>query len=133
MQKDDRRLKCPHAPKTLADVNASKPANHTLSTLRAAYKRYTSRYTSILDTHPMNQSALVKPAVSETGDPFLLTPGPLTTSRSVKASMMHDWGSRDASFVEINKAVLARLVEIVHGEGDYVTVPMQGSGTFAVE
>ena len=81
----------------------------------------------------MNQSAVLKPAATETGDPFLLTPGPLTTSRTVKASMVHDWGSRDASFIAINKAVLARLAEIVHGEGDYVTVPMQGSGTFAVE
>ena len=33
---------------------------------------------------------------SETGDPLLLTPGPLTTSRSVKEAMVHDWGSRDA-------------------------------------
>jgi len=116
----------------LADVNASQPANqtrHTLTTLRAAFKRHTS----ILDTLPMNQSAVLKPAATETGDPFLLTPGPLTTSRTVKASMAHDWGSRDASFVAINKAVLARLVEIAHGEGSYVTVPMQGSSTFAVE
>jgi len=73
------------------------------------------------------------PALSETGDPFLLTPGPLTTSRSVKTAMLHDWGSRDAAFVAINKAVLARLCEIAGGAGDYVTVPMQGSGTFAVE
>ncbi|SEE20008.1 2-aminoethylphosphonate--pyruvate transaminase [Rhizobiales bacterium GAS188] len=73
------------------------------------------------------------PALSETGDPFLLTPGPLTTSRSVKAAMIHDWGSRDAAFVAINKAVLERLPEIAKGGGDYVTVPMQGSGTFAVE
>ncbi len=73
------------------------------------------------------------PATSETGDPFLLTPGPLTTSRSVKAAMLHDWGSRDAAFVAINKAVLARLCEIANGGEDYVTVPMQGSGTFAVE
>ena len=72
-------------------------------------------------------------AVSETGDPFLLTPGPLTTSRSVKAAMVHDWGSRDASFGAINKAVLQRLPEIAKGAEDYVTVPVQGSGTFAVE
>lgn len=72
-------------------------------------------------------------AVSETGDPLLLTPGPLTTSKSVKTAMLHDWGSRDAGFLEINRTVLARLPEIVNGGGDYVTVPMQGSGTFAVE
>ena len=70
---------------------------------------------------------------SETGDPLLLTPGPLTTSKRVKEVMVHDWGSRDAAFLAINTAVLNRLPEIVHGEGRFVTVPMQGSGTFAVE
>ena len=70
---------------------------------------------------------------SETGDPLLLTPGPLTTSKAVKAVMVHDWGSRDAAFLKINQAVLTRLPEIVNGGDDFVTVPMQGSGTFAVE
>ncbi len=70
---------------------------------------------------------------SETGDPLLLTPGPLTTSKSVKQAMVHDWGSRDAAFGALNREVMERLPEIVHGEGRYVTVPMQGSGTFAVE
>jgi 2-aminoethylphosphonate-pyruvate transaminase len=81
----------------------------------------------------MTQSTGFTPAASETGDPFLLTPGPLTTSRTVKESMAHDWGSRDASFVAINRAVLTRLAEIACGGDSYVTVPMQGSGTFAVE
>lgn len=70
---------------------------------------------------------------SETGDPLLLTPGPLTTSRAVKQAMVHDWGSRDQAFIAINKAVLERLPQIVNGAGTHVTVPMQGSGTFAVE
>jgi 2-aminoethylphosphonate-pyruvate transaminase len=73
------------------------------------------------------------PAASETGDPLLLTPGPLTTSKSVKEVMVHDWGSRDATFLAINKAVLDELPRIIHGEAEFVTVPMQGSGTFAVE
>ena len=73
------------------------------------------------------------PARSETGDPLLLTPGPLTTSKTVKQAMVHDWGSRDAAFIALNRTVLERLPEIVHGEGRYVAVPMQGSGTFAVE
>jgi len=74
-----------------------------------------------------------QPAVSDTGDPLLLTPGPLTTGKRVKEVMVHDWGSRDAAFLAINAEVLARLPEIVNGGTDYVTVPMQGSGTFAVE
>lgn len=74
-----------------------------------------------------------RPAASETGDPLLLTPGPLTTSKSVKAAMVHDWGSRDARFVAVNKSMRERVVAIAGGVGAYTTVPMQGSGTFAVE
>jgi len=74
-----------------------------------------------------------RPAQSVTGDPLLLTPGPLTTSKAVKEAMVHDWGSRDAAFIAINRAVLDGLPKIIHGEADFVTVPMQGSGTFAVE
>src|SRR3990167_1675308 len=74
-----------------------------------------------------------KPAASETGDPLLLTPGPLTTSASVKQAMVHDWGSRDQGFIAINKMVLTKIVELAGGQGTHVTVPVQGSGTFAVE
>jgi 2-aminoethylphosphonate-pyruvate transaminase len=72
-------------------------------------------------------------ASSETGDPLLLTPGPLTTSASVKQAMVHDWGSRDQGFIAINKMVLERIVELAGAQDTHVTVPVQGSGTFAVE
>lgn len=72
-------------------------------------------------------------AVSETGDPLLLTPGPLTTSKAVKQVMIHDWGSRDATFLRINQEVLEALPRVVNAAGTHVTVPLQGSGTFAVE
>ena len=72
-------------------------------------------------------------AASETGDPLLLTPGPLTTSKTVKEVMVHDWGSRDATFLKINRSVLDSLPQIAHAADDFVTVPVQGSGTFAVE
>jgi len=73
-----------------------------------------------------------RPAQSETGDPLLLTPGPLTTSTSVSG---HDarLGSRDAGFLRINRMVLDKIVELAGGQGTHVTVPVQGSGTFAVE
>ncbi len=76
---------------------------------------------------------MVSKAQSETGDPLLLTPGPLTTAKSVKEVMVHDWGSRDAAFIRINGEVLDRLPDVINGRGTFVTVPMQGSGTFAVE
>ena len=70
---------------------------------------------------------------SPTGDPWLLTPGPLTTSPTVKEAMLHDFGSRDHRFIAINRHVRDRLVSIAHGEGTHVCVPLQGSGTFVVE
>jgi 2-aminoethylphosphonate-pyruvate transaminase len=76
---------------------------------------------------------MTKAAASETGDPLLLTPGPLTTSANVKQAMVHDWGSRDGEFLRINRMVLDRLVELAGSQGTHVTVPLQGSGTFAVE
>ncbi|SIO34169.1 2-aminoethylphosphonate--pyruvate transaminase [Paraburkholderia phenazinium] len=66
-------------------------------------------------------------------DPILLTPGPLTTSPATRQAMLRDWGSWDAAFNRMTQTVCADLVEIVHGENDYVCVPLQGSGTFAVE
>ena len=66
-------------------------------------------------------------------DSWLLTPGPLTTSMSVKQAMLHDWGSRDQEFIAINRRVRERLVVLAGGEGSHVCVPLQGSGTFVVE
>jgi 2-aminoethylphosphonate-pyruvate transaminase len=72
-------------------------------------------------------------ARSPSGDPYLLTPGPLTTSLSVKQAMLHDYGSRDATFIDTNARILERLVDIVNGRDTHVSVPLQGSGTFVVE
>ena len=72
-------------------------------------------------------------ARSPSGDPWLLTPGPLTTSREVKEAARHDYGSRDLRFIDINRRVRERLVAIAGGGGTHVCVPLQGSGTFVVE
>ena len=74
-----------------------------------------------------------KPVSSPTGDPYLLTPGPLTTSPTVKEAMLHDYGSRDNTFIAANAKMLESLVNIVNGAGTHVSVPLQGSGTFVVE
>jgi 2-aminoethylphosphonate-pyruvate transaminase len=66
--------------------------------------------------------------------PYLLTPGPLTTSATVKQAMLRDWGSRDSRFIGLNAAIRDRLVRLAGGSADsHVAVPVQGSGTFAVE
>ena len=72
-------------------------------------------------------------ARSPSGDPWLLTPGPLTTSPEVKEAARHDYGSRDLRFIDINRRVRERLVAIAGGDGTHVCVPLQGSGTFVVE
>ena len=65
--------------------------------------------------------------------PYLLTPGPLTTSARTKESMLRDWGSWDADFNRITARLREGLLRIVHGQGTHECVPMQGSGTFSVE
>lgn len=66
-------------------------------------------------------------------DAILLTPGPLTTSLATKQAMLRDWGSWDAAFNRITRSICRDLVDIVGGGDDYACVPLQGSGTFAVE
>ena len=66
-------------------------------------------------------------------DKKLLTPGPLTTSMTTKEAMLHDWGSRDQKFIDLNHSIRESLVKLIDGENNYQCVPMQGSGTFAVE
>ncbi len=67
-------------------------------------------------------------------DKLLFTPGPLTTSRTVKEAMLRDLGSRDDAFIEIVRDVRRRLVALGGAtERDYTAVLMQGSGTFSLE
>lgn len=68
------------------------------------------------------------------GEPYLLTPGPLTTSLAVKRTMLRDWGSWDDDFRAMTKTLRAKLIAMMGPGGEaFDCVPMQGSGTFAVE
>lgn len=68
------------------------------------------------------------------GEPWLLTPGPLTTSWEVKQAMLRDWGSWDGDFRAMTADLRARLLALTgDGDGEYDCVPMQGSGSFCVE
>ena len=65
---------------------------------------------------------------------LLFTPGPLTTSGTVKRAMLRDLGSRDGEFLSVVKQIRRRLLELGDvANGTYEAVLMQGSGTFAVE
>ena len=64
---------------------------------------------------------------------LLLTPGPLTTTGSVKQTMLMDWCTWDRDYNDIVQEIRARLVSMAADSGDYTVVLMQGSGTFSVE
>ncbi|MCK8464084.1 2-aminoethylphosphonate--pyruvate transaminase [Aliiroseovarius sp. S1339] len=68
------------------------------------------------------------------GEPYLLTPGPLTTSYAVKEAMLRDWGSWDDDFRAMTSDMRARLLALLgEGSDEFDCVPMQGSGSFSVE
>ncbi|MCV0429388.1 MAG: 2-aminoethylphosphonate--pyruvate transaminase [Roseibium sp.] len=68
------------------------------------------------------------------GEPYLLTPGPLTTSYAVKEAMLKDWGSWDGDFRAMTQDMRIRLLNLLgDGSDDFDCVPIQGSGTFSVE
>lgn len=67
-------------------------------------------------------------------DKILFTPGPLTTSQTVKQAMLRDLGSRDIEFIGLVKDIRHKLIELGQASLDeYTTVLMQGSGTFGLE
>ena len=68
-------------------------------------------------------------------DKLLFTPGPLTTSLSVKQAMLHDAGSWHFEFNAKVKWVREKILEVAglsQGAG-WETILLQGSGTFGVE
>ncbi|MCZ4351913.1 2-aminoethylphosphonate--pyruvate transaminase [Roseovarius aestuarii] len=68
------------------------------------------------------------------GEPYLLTPGPLTTSYEVKQAMLRDWGSWDDDFRGMTRDMRARLLALLgDGKEDFDCVPLQGSGSYCVE
>lgn len=66
---------------------------------------------------------------------LLLTPGPLTTTETVKSTMMSDWCTWDKDYNEgIVEVIRRELVDIASSRpNEYTAVLMQGSGTFCVE
>lgn len=66
-------------------------------------------------------------------DKVLFTPGPLTTSRTVKQAALRDLGSRDFEFIETVRDIRDRLAAMTGHAERFTTVLMQGSGTFSVE
>lgn len=79
----------------------------------------------------MTNSRIPKPRL---GEPYLLTPGPLTTSYAVKEAMLRDWGSWDDDFRAMTRDMRKRLLGLIGPGADaFDCVPIQGSGSYCVE
>ena len=64
----------------------------------------------------------------------LLTPGPLTTTATVKEAMLIDRCTWDGDYKSMTQQIRRSLLKLAHADnGAYTTVLMQGSGTFGVE
>ncbi len=67
-------------------------------------------------------------------EPLLFTPGPLTTSRTVREAMLRDVGSRDDEFVKIIDSIRMTTLRLAGLSPDeYSMIPIQGCGTFGLE
>ena len=68
---------------------------------------------------------------------LLLTPGPLTTTRTVRESMMQEYTTWDVDYNGIVQSIRTRLVELATSAAanldTHTAVLMPGSGTFTVE
>ena len=72
------------------------------------------------------------PAGQET-TPYLLTPGPLTTTPAVKEAMLRDWGSWDADLRAVVSSIRSDLLDIADAANGFECVLLQGSGSYGVE
>ena len=67
-------------------------------------------------------------------DYLLLTPGPLTTSRTVKEAMLFDSCTWDDDYnLGVVQTIRQKLVQLATREVGYTSVLLQGSGSYAVE
>ena len=68
---------------------------------------------------------------------LLLTPGPLSTTRTVRSAMMQEYSTWDVDYNSIVEFIRMRLVRLAVRDdvnlGAYTSVLMPGSGTFSVE
>jgi 2-aminoethylphosphonate-pyruvate transaminase len=63
----------------------------------------------------------------------LLTPGPLALAPEVKAAMLTDLGSRDYAFREVTRDIRRMILALSGADRHHSVIPVQGSGTFAIE
>ena len=77
----------------------------------------------------------ITPDIPAARDKLLFTPGPLTTSQTVKQAMLRDAGSWHSDFNQLVADIRSRLLSLagLTREEGWEAVLLQGSGTFGVE
>lgn len=64
----------------------------------------------------------------------LLTPGPLSTSKRVRAALLKDWCTWDNEYNSMVQEIRKNLISLANClEDNYTSILMQGSGSFSVE
>lgn len=66
-------------------------------------------------------------------DYLLLTPGPLSTSKRVRAAMLKDFCTWDSDYMQVVQEIRESLLEIASLSTNYTSILMQGSGSYAIE
>ncbi len=64
---------------------------------------------------------------------LLLTPGPLSTTKTVRAALLRDWCTWDSDYNQIVQSIRTELATLAGTLEDITCTLMQGSGTFSVE
>ena len=65
---------------------------------------------------------------------LLLTPGPISTSKSVRAAMLFDLCTWDDDYKDLTQNIRRKLIKLATYKTEkYTAILMQGSGTFTVE
>ncbi len=65
--------------------------------------------------------------------PYLLTPGPVTTSRDVKLAALADWNVLDDEFGAMVKDIRQTLLKIAGCDESFVCIPVAGTESTGIE
>ena len=145
MPSQTQQLRCKHAAaqaRSSTDASSFTPAaSHTHSHVAASTPSAHDSEPGVISTLPLEYSSNLptsfNPLLASAGlpqDRLLFTPGPLTTSFSVKAACLNDLGSRDNQFIKVISEVQSELLDVAKVRADeFVVIPIQGSGTFGIE
>jgi 2-aminoethylphosphonate-pyruvate transaminase len=65
--------------------------------------------------------------------PWLMTAGPVVTSREVKLAMLADWSVRDAEFTSLVLRVTEEVLQLANAAETHDCIPLNMSGMAALE